>query len=278
MHTQHVVTTPQLNTQQPSHAQQALDDPAATADVAFKPVPVQHAVDDLLQTEPDTQQHSWLWNMMAHIKSLPSSREAPDYLARYQNLVIDDKSALDQNAEFQDGASNSNAKEQDLDVKVLKHLQELQEMGSAPVRDVKTDMSDPDQQWWLLDGADDRSGPNAIFTEGLPDGGVREVATRTSELWSRTSSDGGDLEVFDPAKLPPSSHHVCCMGFVGVGVYTMLVCWCTVMMLMLILWHHGWYPHEHSVWDQRLITECVAFTTLCCGTQACGTSWMVCGG
>lgn len=185
--------------------------------MAFKPVPVQHAMDDIL-AEPDTQQHSWLWNMMAHIKSLPSSREAPDYLARYQNLVIDDKSALDANAEFRDGASGAassnsrttQASEQELDPEVLKHLQELQELGSAPVRDVKTDMNDPDQQWWLLDGSDDRTGPNALFTEGLPDGGVREVATSTNELWNSRTQEG-ELEVFDPAKLPRSSHHVCCV-------------------------------------------------------------------
>ena len=192
-------------------------DAVVAEDMSFKPITGHNSLDEVL-LEPDNQQRSWLWNMMSnmgkHIQSLPSSREAPEHLARYQSMVIDDNSAIRGGATTNGAAQHTQADPQHLDPLVLKHLQELQRLGSAPVRDVKTDVSDPDQQWFLLDNLEDRAGPNALRTEGLPDGGVVEVTTNEQGLW-RTSTQ--EEELLDLNKLPRSSHHVCCCVVMHIG-------------------------------------------------------------
>lgn len=178
--------------------------------MSFKPIPIQHSVDNVL-IEPDATQQSWLWNMFAsmgkHMQSLPSSREAPEHLARYQNLEGLNGAAADE-ASFFDGAASSGRRTGEtppLDEAVLKHLQELQALGSAPVRDVKTDVSDPDQQWFLLDHDEDRAGPNALHTDALPNGGVAEIATNQNKLWQTVAQEEVPLDL---NALPRSSHHV----------------------------------------------------------------------
>ena len=180
-------------------------------DMSFKTIPVQHSVENIL-LQPDPAQQSWLWNMLSsmgkHMQSLPSSREAPDHLARYQNLESME-SVNGDGASFFDGAASSGRRAGEtppVDEAVLKHLQELQALGSAPVRDVKTDVSDPDQQWFLMDHGDDRAGPNALYTDALPNGGVTEIATNQAKLWRTVAQEETPLDL---NALPRSSHHVC---------------------------------------------------------------------
>lgn len=177
-------------------------------DISFNPIPVQHSVDDIL-IEPDATQQSWLWTMLSgmgkRMQALPSSREAPEHLARYQRL--DGVDGPPDEASFFDGPSSGRrtAETQPLDEAVLKHLQELQALGSAPMRGVKTDVLDPDQQWFLLDHDDDRAGPNALHTDALPNGGVAEIATNQAKLWREVAQEETPLDL---NALPRSSHHV----------------------------------------------------------------------
>lgn len=184
-------------------------------DMTFNPVPVQHSVDNILR-DPDTTQQSWLWHMLSgmgkRMQSLPSSREAPDHLARYQSLDGANSASGPDSASFINGAASNGRRAGDsaaVDEAVLKHLQELQTLGSAPVRDVKTDVSDPDQQWFLLDHDDDRAGPNALHTDALPNGGVAEIATNQAKLWRTVAQEETPLDL---NALPRSSHHVRCVA------------------------------------------------------------------